>query len=121
VTAPRSLAEALAQDELWVDGQRLGEMDRHHRANLIPFLRRSAEALRLAAGAPGPAEDWLERTPLMRRLTELERGRPIEERKETARRNAEYEAETGYEKIVLLPGRESAGADREEGRPWSRP
>jgi hypothetical protein len=102
-------------------------MDRHHRANLIPFLRRnvstlyartmlahSAEtvgcrydderhAVDLRWGWRGGEipEDWLEQTPLMRRLTELEAGRPFLERKATAVRNALYEAATGYRKVRL--------------------
>lgn len=99
----------LEQDVHWVTGKALDEMDRHHRANLIPFLRRSALALHAAfwdidedpAGRV-EAEEWLEQTPLMRRLVQLEAGRPIEERRETHERNQAYEAETGYQKITLV-------------------
>lgn len=102
------LPEVLGQSERWIGGQALDEMDRHHRANLIPFLRRNALALYAAtfgvdadpAGQP-EAEEWLEQTPLMRRLVELEQGRPIEERRETHERNQAYEAATGYRKITL--------------------
>lgn len=102
------LQDVIHQDERWVDGQLVTEMDRHHRANLIPFLRRNAQALYAAhldvdqaTLPPTAAEEWLEQTPLMRRLTALEAGRPIEERAETAQRNAAHEAETGYQKLQL--------------------
>lgn len=107
------LPSTLDQAEVWVDGQRLEDMDRHHRANLIPFLRRSALALYAdtfdvdpdPAGQP-EAEEWLELTPLMRRLVELEAGRPIEERRETFERNRRYEEATGYRKVRLVSARE---------------
>lgn len=125
------LPRVLEQDQVWVNGERLDEMDRHHRANLIPFLRGNARTLqRMAeriywgsslaavdwleasdgvAGAQAeaeaqfelPADDWLERTPLMRRLVELEAGRPIDERRETFERNQEFERATGYQKVRL--------------------
>lgn len=112
---------------------RLEDMDWKHRSNLIPFLRRSAKELYLAsffrashsdlmmiedpsdgvASAqdrlmapfyhhPDP-EDWLERTPLMRRLTELEKGIPFYKRQILAARNAAYEIATGYKKARLAP------------------
>lgn len=105
---PLSLTAALGQDRVWIRGERLADMDRHHRANLIPFLRRNRVVLYSAVhGVPGEefdaeqAEEWLEATPLMRRLVELEQGRPIDERRETHVRNQSYEAETGYQKIDL--------------------
>lgn len=128
-TIVRPLPGVLDQDEVWVHGERLETMDRHHRANLIPFLRRNAEALQRAAeqdyyrsllflatdpsdGVADaqhaieaefemPAEDWLERRPLMRRLVELEAGRPIEQRRLTQLRNRIYEIATGYRKVTL--------------------
>lgn len=127
------LPGSLYQDRVWVDGQgvthRLDEMDRHHRANLIPFLRGNANALQRAAEAnywasalamvddPSdgvadamdaieaeflmPAEDWLESIPLMRRLVELEHGRPLADRALTAVRNRAHELRTGYQKVRL--------------------
>lgn len=124
---------SLFQAEVWVDAagveHRLEAMDRHHRANLIPFLRGNARTLQRAAevayfrsalamvGNPSdgvadaqdaieamfeiPAEDWLEQTPLMRRLVELEAGRPIEQRLITRIRNKAHEARTGYRKVRL--------------------
>lgn len=105
------LPSLLDQAEIWVDGSGreflLDAMDRHHRANLIPFLRGNAITLWLAAHrhvagrscTMALAEEWLERTPLMRRLVELEAGRPIDERRETFDRNQAFEAETGYQKV----------------------
>lgn len=114
------MIDLLHQTEIWIDvaGNRfeLATMDRHHRANLIPFLRGNAQTLQRAAafrhwrspvaaqhGGDAqfamPAEDWLEQTPLMRRLVELEAGRPIEDRKLTDDRNRAYEAATGYVKV----------------------
>lgn len=106
------LPEILQQDEVWVDATGrellLDAMDRHHRANLIPFLRGnvcllygSHYDLPSAAFTNAEAEDWLEQTPLMRRLVELERGRPITDRALTAARNAIHEARTGYRKVRL--------------------
>lgn len=128
------LPTILDQDEVWVDGagqsHRLEEMDRHHRANLIPFLRRSAvtlyiDALRRGVTFAGHddregqsiAESWLEQTPLMRRLVELEQGRPIEERRATFDRNQAFEAETGYVKarLVAVPAEH---IDRDNGADW---
>jgi hypothetical protein len=113
-----TLPSVLQQSDVWVDGDGrellLDAMDRHHRANLIPFLRGNAVTLYLTHvgrggeypehdGRPGPviAEEWLEHTPLMRRLVELESGRPIEERRETFERNGRYEKATGYRKVRL--------------------
>lgn len=105
----RPLPGVLDQADVWVHGERLEDMDRHHRANLIPFLRRSALTLHAASfgidadpvGRP-EAEEWLEQRPLMRRLVELEQSRPIEDRHETHRRNVAYEKATGYRKVTLL-------------------
>lgn len=128
------LPDLLDQDQVWVDAQGnvhdLATMDRHHRANLIPFLRRSASTLQRIAedrywrsalafvddasdGVWGaqldaeaqfemPAEDWLERKPLMRRLVELEAGRSLGKRRMTALRNRAYELLTGYRKRRLV-------------------
>lgn len=105
-------ATLLGQSDIWIDGagavHQLDEMDRHHRANLIPFLRGNVLALYIAAHPDGPGEDvndrgsleeWLEATPLMRRLVELEQDRPLDERSETDTRNREFEAATGYQKV----------------------
>lgn len=128
-----SLTRALAQDQRWVDGQLIEEMDWKHRANLIPFLRRNAEALYwsaffdynrsslalvedpsegvAAAQAQAEApfylepEDWLEQTPLMQKLVSYEQGRPFAERAFLHATNKAYEVATGYNKIVLVPGR----------------
>lgn len=107
-TVPIPLQVAVMQDRVWVRGQDLEEMDRHHRANLIPFLRRNSIPLYavihdVSVGDvdPVPAEEWLEQTPLMRRLVALEVGRSIEDRKATHERNNAYEAATGYQKIQL--------------------
>jgi len=99
----------LANDETWTDAlgttTRLEDMDPDHRANLIPFLRRNVIGLYLRYGGGTPVagrnglEDWLESTPLMRRLTAMEKGRTIEERQATAERNRAYEKATGYVKI----------------------
>lgn len=47
------------------------------------------------------AEDWLELTPLMQRLTLLDARRPIDERRATHERNVAHERETGYQKVRL--------------------
>lgn len=128
-----SLTSVLAQDEYWISGQLITEMDWKHRANLIPFLRRSAAALQFAAHLayldsdlaaeedPGDGvwnaqvhaeaefhlepEDWLEQTPLMRKLVSYEQGRPFPERVLLSGMNKMYEVTTGYKKITLIPGR----------------
>ncbi len=93
--APRLLDQA----EIWVDANRtvhrLDEMDPHHRANLIPFLR--SWARELLPNHPDP-QVGLAETPLMRRLMELEEARPIEDRKATQARNRRHEEATGYQK-----------------------
>lgn len=105
------LPDALQQAEVWVDATGrellLDAMDRHHRANLIPFLRGNAVTLWIRAhptasivsGTPAAAQEWLEQTPLMRRLVELEAGRPIDDRRETFERNRQHELATGYQKV----------------------
>lgn len=106
------VAALLNQSEVWVNAEgihRLDDMDPDHRANLIPFLRGNARTLygrTLADPDYGPAlvsaaeaEEWMEQTPLMRRLVELEQGRPIEDRKRSADRNRRYEEKTGYQKV----------------------
>jgi hypothetical protein len=107
------LPHILEQDVYWCTGKALDDMDRHHRANLIPFLRRNAVVLHdafhdLPEGSTEPtvAEEWLEAMPLMRRLTAMEAGRPLEERRATHERNQAHEAETGYRKITLVDPRE---------------
>lgn len=99
----------LDQAEVWVNSRgvhRLDAMDPDHRANLIPFLRGNARTLFALYNGVHPeavtghqAEEWLQQTPLMRRLCELEAGRPIEDRQATHERNQRYEAETGYQKV----------------------
>jgi hypothetical protein len=102
-------------------------MDRHHRANLLPYLRRNAARLQAAAvqtyqsslglvDDPGDGvwsaqqaieaelelepEDWLERKPLVRKIVALEADRPVHERAATAMRNMAYELRhTGYRKV----------------------
>lgn len=112
-----NIAHVLAQTRVWIDAdgkrRRLTRMDPHHRANLIPFLRGNAKTIMAmaaydewrAAADEGDldraAQEWIANTPLMRRLCELEAGRPIEERRETAQRNAIYEQATGYQKVRL--------------------
>jgi len=115
-----ALPAALDQDERWIRGEPLVDMDRHHRANLIPFLRRNVVVLYAVAHdvtqdefTPAEAEEWLEQTPLMRRLVELEAGRPLEERRETFERNQTHQAETGYQKIQLVDPREIERRRRE--------
>lgn len=102
------VASLLDQTDVWIDGDakvhRLDTMDRHHRANLIPFLRGNKITIyRVAHGvsaeSPQTAEEWLDATPLMRRLIELEQGRPIDDRRATAERNAFHEVATGYRKV----------------------
>jgi hypothetical protein len=103
------LPEVLDQDQVWIHGEALEDMDPHHRRNLIPFLRGNKQRLYLRAHPDRPvgtpqalsanAEEWLARTPLMRRLCELEAGRPIDERRATAERNAAFEKATGYRKV----------------------
>lgn len=121
-----TFSEAVMQDKVWVRGENLETMDRHHRANLIPFLRRSADTLHFACyeqlmcselmGVENPSdgvfaaqihaerpfdqepEDWLEQTPLMKKLIELESGRPLRDRRVTAARNKAHELLTGYKK-----------------------
>lgn len=117
------LPGALDQAEIWVDGARLEDMDRHHRSNLIPFLRGNKRRLFLMAhpdatlgDATGlAAEEWLAATPLMGRLVELERGLTIDERRETAERNAAHEAATGYQKIRADEVLDEIEADELEG------
>lgn len=100
-------AEVLMQDEVWVNGQALEDLDVHHRANLIPFLRGNKRRLYLVShpgavlrdATPAAAEEWLVTTPLMRRLVELEQGRALDDRRATAERNAAHEKATGYQKI----------------------
>jgi hypothetical protein len=50
---------------------------------------------------PATAEDWLELTPLMQRLTLLEARRPLDDRRATHERNVAHERETGYQKVRL--------------------
>ena len=95
----------LDQDQVWGHHD-LTTMDPDHRANLIPFLRGNLTALWRSqegpdAEAPDRAalEGWLEQKPLMRRLVDLERGRPLEDRRASDMRNRAYEAETGYQKV----------------------
>lgn len=105
----------------------LETMDPHYRSNLIPFLRGNAQVLQRHAEAnylgsslamvddPSdgvfaaqmaledlfevPAEVWLERTPLMRRLVALEQGVPLLTRAAWAAKNKAYEIKHGYKKI----------------------
>src|SRR5688500_12326039 len=103
------IAALLNQARVWQDGMgryiEIEAMDRHHRANLIPILR--CNALTIANAAPvdvtctAEAEEWLEQTPLMRRLVDLERGRPIDDRRVTHERNVAFERATGYRKVRL--------------------
>lgn len=103
------VVELLHQAEVWIDAtfsvHRLDTMDPHHRSNLIPFLRGNKRTLFCLVHDVVPdaqtAEEWLESTPLMRRLVELEAGRPIDDRRATAERNAAYERATGYQKVRL--------------------
>lgn len=121
-------ASLLDQTEVWVNADgvhRIDEMDPNHRANLIPFLRGNARTFQRMAEAAywGSAlaiaadhddvkadieasfdtdpEQWLEQTPLMRRLVELEQGRSLASRAGTAMRNKAYEVATGYQKVRL--------------------
>lgn len=119
----------LQQDELWVDGQRIEDMDWKHRSNLVSFLRRSASTLQAASylaylhSCPGyvedpsdsvasvqahieasfwwESEDWLEATPLMQKLVSLERNWPWTQRVLLVMRNRAYEIITGYRKQTL--------------------
>lgn len=96
-------SELLAQDEFWIGGRRIDDMTPGHRSNLIPFLRGNKVTLHRSCtgedATPAEAEEWLLATPLMQRLVAGEQGRPLEERRQLAERNAEFEAETGYEKV----------------------
>lgn len=102
-------ADLLQQNVVWqAPGGVLHDlrtMDANYRSNLIPFLRGNAMTVATMCGAETSgrqeAEEWLEQTPLMRRLCELERGRPLEERRATAERNRAYEEATGYQKVRL--------------------
>lgn len=121
-----TIVRLLDQDQVWLNGQPLTEMDPHHRANLIPFLRGNAKTLQRLAEAiywdsslakaslcdgvthvqlateaelAKAPEDWLNRKPLMVRLCEMEQGRPLDDRRETHERNQAYEQATGYQKI----------------------
>lgn len=122
----RDVAAQLEQTETW-NGQPLQDLDEHHVANLIPFLRGNARTLQrvaeeryyrsllFLASDPSdgilaaqdaiesefllPAQDWLERRPLMRRLVELDRGRPLSRRRLTHLRNRLHERRTGYRKV----------------------
>lgn len=105
----------LDQDRIWIDKDgvrhRLDTMDPDHRANLIPFLRGNVRTLySIDRGFPVAlrddidpieAEEWLAATPLMRKLVELEQGRPIDDRRATNERNRRHERETGYQKVRL--------------------
>lgn len=121
-TTKTDYVRLLEQDEIWIDARGvenvLADMDPHHRANLIPFLRRRAAVLQYRASIAywrsdlstsdsdglaylqmkteielsDPPEDWLERKPLMRKLVEYEKGRTFLERKSTHIRNKLYEA-----------------------------
>ena len=103
----------IAQGRIWIDAEgqvhRLRTMDPNHRANLIPFLRRSADAIKRVCAPEDPREpeDWLEHTPLMRRLVDLEQGRTLDERRATHERNRAHELATGYQKRRLVPSRDS--------------
>lgn len=104
-----SLPGALDQDERWVNGVALDDLDPDHRSNLIPFLRRNADVLFAlhehrdrASFTDAEADEWITGTPLMRRLVAIEAGRPIEDRRATHERNVAYEQATGYQKIRLV-------------------
>lgn len=121
MTVAPALPAALLQDDVWIRGERLEEMDRHHRANLIPFLRRNRVVLYAAMHdvtrdefTDLEAEEWLEATPLMRRLCALEAGRPIDDRRATHERNKAYEADTGYQPITLRLSDELDDMDADE-------
>lgn len=122
-------AEILNQDKVWVDRNgmvyQLETMDPHYRSNLIPFLRGNARRLQeiaedhfyeitlgmgdsdgvanalasMEASFEAPAEAWLERTPLMRKLVALEAGIPLATRKLWAIKNKAYEIRHNYKKI----------------------
>lgn len=105
--------KTLLQDQVWTEGGRivpLEDLDPDHRANLIPYLRRNARPFHIvttgADASPAEAEEWLEQTPLMRRLVDMEKGRSIDQRRATHQRNQAYEAATGYEKIRIEVGPE---------------
>lgn len=98
------IIDLLDQDEIWIDkyGKQhdLETMNQHHRAMIVPFLRKRADRLHYLAlqdymysglgnvdnPSDGvwmaqlsteaeldlPAKEWLERTPLMIRLIELD-------------------------------------------------
>lgn len=108
----------LDQDEVWLRGVPLTELSEDHRANLVPFLRGNAKRLQRLAwalevyGRPDvedasddvwmaklDPQEWLATTPLMRRLLEFERVRPVWRRRLTAARNRAYELATGYVKV----------------------
>lgn len=90
----------LNQDQVWTRGQRLDQLDPHHRANLIPFLRGNVRSLKTwAPDDPRDPEDWLADTPLMRRLCEMEAGRSLDDRRATSERNQAHERATGYRKV----------------------
>jgi hypothetical protein len=130
----RDTAALLEQDSIWIDGtgrvHALDEMDHNHRANLIPFLRRSAVALAAWCDlelTPAEAETWLVERPLMRRLTELDADRPIDDRRGTHERNQAHETETGYVKRRILSPAEAldrqlalaaAALDSDGGEEW---
>lgn len=106
-------SEILNQDCVWVDrhGEEhlLDEMEPSYRANLIPFLRGNVCTLyRLChrgvseldgSLSPQACEEWLVHTPLMRRLLELVRQMPFEERQKIHEANRAYEELTGYQKV----------------------
>jgi hypothetical protein len=114
-------SEIINQDRIWVDrsGRELllEKMEPGYLCNLVPFLRgnvctiyRLCHPDAVEAGELKPtneeqlrslAEEWLVHTPLMRRILELVRGIPFEERQKIHAANRAYEELTGYEKLRL--------------------
>lgn len=120
-------ATSLYQTSVWVDAagveHDIDTMDPDYRSNVIGFLRRNARALqdrafvRFRQSFPDDPSDgvaaamdqicaeleqdpaeWIDQTPLMQRLLELDAGRTRLQRAKTAVRNKAYEVATGYRK-----------------------
>lgn len=74
-----TLLETLYQDEVWGrDNIKLEELDTEHLDNIINYLYRTAETLKDTEDRPlsMSAKQWIEETPLMSKLLDLQSRRP---------------------------------------------